>query len=86
LRKRSRTEEGEEISVTTARNWTEGKRVDSVEEVVVREVEEMSARTMRVQPSWANAVAVALPIPVFFVGMKVGVVVLERLTRGCTGD
>jgi hypothetical protein len=34
-----------------ARNWTEGKRVDSVEVVVVREAEEMSARTMRVQPS-----------------------------------
>jgi hypothetical protein len=58
------------MSVTTARNWTEGKRVDSVEEVVVREVEVMSARTMRVQPSWANAVAVALPMPVFFVGMR----------------
>jgi hypothetical protein len=52
------------MSVTTARNWTEGKRVDSVDEVEVREVEDMSARTMRVQPSWANAVAVALPMPV----------------------
>jgi hypothetical protein len=64
LRKRSRTEEGEEISVRTARNWTDGKVEDSVEVVWSREVDDMSARTMRVQPSWANAVAVALPMPV----------------------
>jgi len=38
--------------------------------VAVREVEEMSARTMRVQPSWANAVAVALPMPVGPVGIQ----------------
>jgi hypothetical protein len=44
--------------------------VDSVEVVVVRVVKEMSARTMRVQPSWANAVAVALPMPVFLVGTR----------------
>jgi hypothetical protein len=45
--------------------------VDSWDEVAVREDSEMSARTMRVQPSWANAVAVALPMPVFWwsVGM-----------------
>jgi hypothetical protein len=39
------------MSVRTARNWTEGKVEDSVEVVAVREVEDISARTMRVQPS-----------------------------------
>jgi len=58
------------MSVMTARNWTEGKRWDREEVVAVREVEEMSARTMRVQPSWANAVAVALPMPVGPVGIQ----------------
>ena len=48
----------------TARNWTEGKVEDRVEVVWSREVEDISARTIRVQPSCANAVAVALPIPV----------------------
>jgi hypothetical protein len=52
------------MSVTMARKLTEGKVVDRWEVVAVREVEEMSARTIRVQPSWANAVAVALPMPV----------------------
>lgn len=74
------------MSVWMARNWTEGKVEDSWEEVAVREVWEMSARTMRVQPSWANAVAVALPMPgfcelvVWILGDGV-----EGLTGGCAG-
>ena len=44
--------------------------------VELREVSEMSARTMRVQPSWANAVAVALPMPVF-----VGILLVRRSWR-----
>jgi hypothetical protein len=73
------------MSVRTARNWTEGKVEDSVEVVWSREVEDISARTMRMQPSWANAVAVALPMPVF---CRYGISGdgVERLTRGCTGD
>jgi hypothetical protein len=39
------------MSVTMARKLTEGKVVDSWDVVAVREVEEMSAKTMRVQPS-----------------------------------
>lgn len=51
------------MSARMARKWTEGKSWESEDEVAVREAEEMSARTMRMQPSWANAVAVALPMP-----------------------
>lgn len=50
----------------------------------------MSASTMRVQPSWANAVAVALPMPglngLLLVKMESDVDGSSALTGGGTGD
>lgn len=47
----------------------------------------MSARTIRVQPSWAKEVAVALPMPEMVCKIRCGYDGggLE-LTGGCTGD
>lgn len=88
IRKRSRTEEGEEISVETARNSTKGKDWESEEVVLFKEASEMSARTMRVHPSCANAVAAAFPMPECCCIGKMEVIYggVRKLTGGSTSD